>query len=248
MSNKYKKTYLTSVIIRIDLASPISEIEKGLPKNITKNILKFFPISEPQKVTEGSIKFESAAIQTGPTRLLTIWNFYGKEREKTLSVAEQNLFIEYRTYKSFENLKEEFLSVLNAYLKDFPDAQINRLGLRYVNNIEIYESNPTDWHEYISGDLLSSFKITSNEEKLTRNFHILGAVKDECNLTFQFGMHNPDYPAPIKKKVFILDFDSYFQGEQEISGIEKNIELSHELIQKYFEKSITQKLRLKMNK
>ncbi len=44
----YKKHFLKEVIFKIDLPSPLQDIEKGLPNKLTKAILSKFPISEPQ--------------------------------------------------------------------------------------------------------------------------------------------------------------------------------------------------------
>jgi uncharacterized protein (TIGR04255 family) len=56
-------------------------------------------------------------------------------------------------------------------------------------------------------------------------------------------MHNPDYPAPLKQKTFVLDFDAYILNAQSQSDLMANLELMHERILAFFEKSITGKLR-----
>jgi uncharacterized protein (TIGR04255 family) len=62
-------------------------------------------------------------------------------------------------------------------------------------------------------------------------------------LTFKYGMHNPDFPAPIRKKIFVLDYDAYYQGLQEMSDILRNTAEFHDRIEKLFESSISPKLR-----
>lgn len=246
---KYKKNYLTGVIVRIDFAIPLPNLEKGLPPELSKTILKSFPILEPQKLIQSTFKINinSSEKQNVPTKQITIWNYYGKNREKTLSIGEMHFYIEYKAYNRFEDLKEEFFPILTSFFKEFKEAQVSRLGLRYINNVEINETNPTDWTKYINKKLLSLLTLPSTGEKLTRAFNNLSILKDDCNLIFQFGIHNPDYPAPIKKKIFILDLDSYYQGSQEYTDIVGNIENSHALIQEYFERSITEDLRKLMN-
>ena len=52
-------------------------------------------------------------------------------------------------------------------------------------------------------------------------------------------MHNPDYPAQIKKKIFILDMDVYFNGILNKSDILDHFPKFHSSIQDLFEDSIT---------
>ena len=44
----YKRNFLTEVITRIDLVSPLPNLEKELPKDISKVALVSFPIDEPK--------------------------------------------------------------------------------------------------------------------------------------------------------------------------------------------------------
>lgn len=59
-------------------------------------------------------------------------------------------------------------------------------------------------------------------------------------------MHNPDFPAPIRKKIFVLDYDAYCEGLQDMEDIKKNIDVFHDKIENLFEENITKKLREKM--
>ena len=54
------------------------------------------------------------------------------------------------------------------------------------------------------------------------------------------------FPAPIKKKLFILDTDAYTQGLIEMSDIPAKLEKFHEAIGNLFEQVITNGLREKM--
>lgn len=246
--SNYKKNFLNNVVIRIDLASPIPGVDKGLPKELTNTILKSFPLMEPKQVQimQSIFKVGASQIENVPARKITIWNYHGKDREKTISIGEDYFYIEYKKYDGYQNLKKEFLNTLNNLVKFCPEIQISRFGLRYINNIELNESNPTDWTNYISNKLLSIFDIADKKDITTRAFHLLSVSNENMNLNFQYGMSNPDFPATIKKKIFILDLDAYCQGAQNETEIEENIDLFHTQIEKYFEKSIKSGLREKM--
>ncbi|MEI7983657.1 MAG: hypothetical protein WCI71_18560, partial [Bacteroidota bacterium] len=55
-----------------------------------------------------------------------------------------------------------------------------------------------------------------------------------------------DFPSRIRRKMFILDIDSYYQGVFKREEIKANFDLSHERIEQLFENSITEDLRVLM--
>lgn len=162
-------------------------------------------------------------------------------------MGEKHLYVEYYIYKGYEAAKDEFLKAVSAFFSFYTNSQISRFGMRYINNINISETNPTDWTNYISGNLLSIFKLKEEGEEIARAFHIFASRKNGFNLTFQYGMHNADYPAAVKKKEFILDYDVYVQGAQGESDIKQNIDTYHDFIVSKFEGSIKDGLRRKMD-
>jgi uncharacterized protein (TIGR04255 family) len=66
-------------------------------------------------------------------------------------------------------------------------------------------------------------------------------------LKLQYGNHNPDFPAPIKKPVFTLDIDGVANGSQDKTELLQNLDSIHARIQDLFERSITDTLRGTMN-
>ena len=76
-----------------------------------------------------------------------------------------------------------------------------------------------------------------------REFHNLEMNYGGMNLTFLYGMHNPDYPAPIRQKTFVLDFDAYAMKVQGKEGLLNSLESMHDRIESLFEKSITERFR-----
>jgi uncharacterized protein (TIGR04255 family) len=60
-------------------------------------------------------------------------------------------------------------------------------------------------------------------------------------------MPNPDYPAPVKRPLYILDLDASVSQAHDLAEVMPYMENAHNLIQDIYERSITQKLRKKMN-
>lgn len=129
----------------------------------------------------------------------------------------------------------------------FSDLQVKRLGLRYINSVEAPGPNKFSWNAYLNRNLLSIFNIPVDKAKIARAFHNLELNLGDLTLRFQYGIHNPDYPAPIRKRVFILDYDAYTTGFLAKEEIHQTLPVLHDEIEQLSEKSITDKLRGIMN-
>jgi uncharacterized protein (TIGR04255 family) len=241
----YKKTFLKEVVARIDFASPIQKITKELPQKVFETALKVFPIQEPRKAVATELLM-SPRVETKKIEF-TEWNFYGREREKRLTLFNQAVFVAYSQYSKYEVFKKDFMEVVEVFFNEFPEVVPNRIGLRYINTFELPNGDPFAWDEYFNPHLLCTHKFYRDKGIISRAFNNLELNFQEFNLRFQFGMHNPDYPAPIKKKHFVLDLDAYHLGLQTIQDISPNLDRYHTQIQAIFESSITDKLRGVLN-
>jgi uncharacterized protein (TIGR04255 family) len=250
---RYKRNYLTHVIIKVDFEGVLS-IDNELPPAIAKKASSIFPLFEPKPSAHQEFNISADGAKLVKRIESTNWIFRGTNREKVLSISRENLqkehtslMVDYSKYESFDNTKNEFISILDAILDTFPESKIIRVGLRYINSINLNEKNPFTWNKYINSTLLNSFKFVKDREFISRSFHNLELKYDDMNVRFQYGMHNPDYPSVIKKKEFILDYDAYFSGEQDKNEIPKRLETYHDYIESLFENSIKDGLRDKMN-
>jgi uncharacterized protein (TIGR04255 family) len=163
-----------------------------------------------------------------------------------LTITPNAVLVQRQKYSTYEELKTEFFDVLNAFLDVYSDAVISRFGIRFINEITLDVGAPTNWDGYLNAQLLATLAFFPNPNELCRVFNIVELNFGDLNLKFQFGMHNPDYPATIKRKSFILDLDAYYVGLLDRQEIVSNVDRAHEHIQELFERSITAKLREKM--
>jgi len=242
----YKKPFLKEVIMRVDFSAPLTQLESNLPQKVANTAVERFPISEPRKAIAEQLEVSPGGVQRKQSEF-TEWNFFGREREKRLVISPQFIFITVSRYTAFEDLKSDFSSVLDSIFVNYPDSRGGRFGLRYINRIELGLTDPFTWDEYISPDMLCLFTRFQERQTLARLFHIVDFKFDELNVRFQFGMPNPDFPAPIKQPVFVLDLDGYVQGLQDFQQISTNADQAHGSIQRLFEESITERLRGIMN-
>ncbi len=244
----YKKNFLSKVIARVNYKT-ISDFD--LPKELAEKLKEVFQIMEPVKMTGTEFQITGPEISAKSSEI-TEWHFFGKAREKKLTVSQEAFFVEFDAYESFEKLKEDFLTVFDKFTSVYGEVlQINFFGLRYINNIDIPEEEPLNWTKYIKEKMLDTFNFAKSEiesdDFLSRAFQILEYNYGDFNLRYQFGMPNPDYPAPIRRKYYVLDLDTFYSGQQEVTDIKENIDKFHKCIQTAFEKSITEELRGAMN-
>jgi len=242
----YKTNYLTEVIARVDLAGSIAEIGKRLPRKLTERATRSFRIAEPREILGEALQISAREVERAPLKL-TEWHFHGENREKTLTITRDSVFIKYTSYDSYEVLRQDFLPFLEEFFAHYTDAQGKRLGLRYINQVHLQDGAPLDWGDYLGEMVLPHFGSYPETKSISRDLHTLEYNFGDHSLRYQFGMHNPDYPAPIRRKVYVLDLDAYSQGPQEYDDIERCLDGFHSKIQALFELSITDELRKLMN-
>lgn len=242
----YKKNDLSEVVARVDFVSPVESLATSLPKRLSTIALRDFPTAEARPKVTQEVRLASDKISTRKSEF-TEWQFHGREREKTLAIAPTAVLVRYTAYRTYEELRDQFIAFLASFFKAFPDAQPGRLGLRYINSIEWRHGHPLDWGDVIQSKLLALMSLRPTGAELTRVFHNIEFRFDDFQLRFQFGMHNPDYPAVIRRKLFILDLDAYYSGLQDASDLPRRLDAFHSRIQTIFEDSVTDKYRESLN-
>lgn len=242
MTKKYKNHFLDQVIIRMDFPAPLNRLTKALPQNIKMASISSFPIPEPRKFIAKELQVSKQATKEKVTEG-TEWIFHSRDKERTLTIRHDNVNISYKKYESFEVLKNDFISISEAMFKEYQELQSSRLGLRYINEIKLPENNILDWYDYLDENLLTMLKVPKETNNIARAFNNLILNYEGIIIKFQYGMFNPDFPAPIRKKIFILDYDAYYHGPQNFEEIKQSIDIFHEKIEAFFESSIKDKLR-----
>jgi uncharacterized protein (TIGR04255 family) len=243
----YKKNFLTSVIIRSDFPSINKEIENKFHTDLKKIVIKKFPIAESHPGFSQEFKISPENFVQEKTEFIE-WKFHNIARSKTITFIPKAIFIEYHVYKNFDDLRTDFLEILKIYLSIYKDFSISRLGLRYVNEINLEnQQEPFSWEKYINKKMLGMLGFSKGNKNLLRFFNNYEMTFEDFNIRYQYGIYNSDYPAPIKKRNFVLDLDAYYMGPQNYEDIELSLDKYHDQIQDFFERSITDELRRVLN-
>jgi uncharacterized protein (TIGR04255 family) len=136
------------------------------------------------------------------------WWYWHKDRNKRLTISRYALFSEYLKYDHFQQLLGDFLPVLGSLSTEYAPLQIKQLGLRYIDNFTFENGYPLHWSDYFDERLLTDLELADDKKAVSRSLHWLELNYGEMGLRFQFGMPNPDYPAPIRRRHFVLDTDA----------------------------------------
>lgn len=242
----YKTNPIKEAIARIDFLSPLNEIENGIPKQITEEIKKSFPVAETKEIIGTELQISNQKVQHNQVKTIE-WNFFDKNRSKRACISQSFFFIDVNKYSTYEIFSADFSLIINSLFDQYSNLQVKRFGVRYINEINFSKGNPFDWKKILNNKLLTIFSVPRKKSQIARALHNLELNYGDYNLRFQYGMHNPDFPAQIKKKIFILDMDTYYNGILSKADIHNYFPKFHNSIQELFEDSITDDYRRILN-
>lgn len=246
---KYHNTFLNQVIIRMDFLQFL-ETEKLFNDDTEKVILKLFPRRGiDQKIHFNTINVVIDPNKTNPPStqketLEGIQREYYSGRNKIL-LTNKFLVLEINEYDTFDQHYQWFQAILIAlYSKQRITSA--RIGIRYINlfDSERLKLRKNMFSPEISAALSAKEKVSEIGLRLTRAMSLEEYQLGNMILNFRYGMFNPDYPNPLTKDSFSLDYDCFTtEPIDSMDGILRTITLGHDAIQELFEASITDSLR-----
>jgi uncharacterized protein (TIGR04255 family) len=242
----YERPFIKEAIVRVDLSPPIDLKDTFVEGPFAAAAKGRFPNLEPRVHIGQEFQFgpEGMAQKKVETRE---WQVLSAERDRRIVLGDAALAVSCTAYTRWVDLRDDFFSALDALVAGYPDAQVTRLGVRYINFISLQEVNPFDWKGWIADELTGSLNFPRDPRRIARSMHVLELeYPDDVRLKFQFGLPNPDYPAPVKEKHFVLDLDAYVGRILTVSEVKGLAEPMHGSIEQLFEDGIGQKLRTKM--
>lgn len=254
-SVSYKNSFLNQVIVRIDFL-PFVPTAMTFNENIEKEILKIFPRRGKDQI----IRFNSINVVFDPNNNgLPNANgevidgiqreYYTNDGLNKLIMSNKFIIFEINKYSKFDVHQLWFQSVLLAFFQT-NRISVNRTGIRYINLFP--QSRVKLQKQFFASELAASLytkvPVNINDSQMIRSMHMAEYRIGEMIMNFRYGMYNPEYPNPLKKNDFVLDFD-FFSNDviDSADGILHVLERGHHEIQELFEHSIKDPLREVMN-
>ncbi len=252
--SEYKRNFLTSVILRVDYVKPLDDFTSSFPDEILQDVKKKFVIAEHRDVIGHEFQISgdiSGNVEnvTQQKKIEREWICWDISRSKRLSLSSNAMAINFSKYTTFADLKEHFDIIWRSLKNKYRSSlEIRRLGLRYINEIEISGKNPFAWSGFINPKLSAGIEFNNLlKPHLRRSMTRSEWFFSEYNVNFAYGVYNPDYPLPIKKKGFVLDYDVYCETMLSPEQVDEYLPTFNAKIIELFEASIGNKLRETMN-
>lgn len=244
---KYKKNFIQSVTFRMSYPK-ILELEEGKPSKLQTKIINEFPMVKERHGAKLGIEPDDKKEDITIKKEEKIgWEFINKDKTRKLFIESEIFELEFKKYSNFKEYFEVLKNVFDIFINLYPVKITKSLSLRYINIIELDEKNTYDWSEYINSSLFSIPKeFFKKESRLLGYLNLMEFKEDECNIDFNYGLYNSEYPNPINRKEFLLDYECHLDEDVEISRVLDKIKKFHEIEDKWFEISILDKLREKM--
>ncbi|MGD9152855.1 MAG: TIGR04255 family protein [Gammaproteobacteria bacterium] len=241
---EYKRNFITSVILKIDF----SKIDKfDAAEFPIRELVKKYPEKKIQPRTEFLTQL-SKDKQSIEQRTFNECRYYSEDMKNCFSISESSCFFELKDHIGFTTLKGQFECICEILKNKFNIETVNRIGLRYINNVSGDIS--ADWRKYIVTELssMSEFyrNINKGNFKKVLSLSRISLKNQDTIINFIVGNPNKNYPAAIMKDELLLDYDS-FCSNVDIDAIIPKLEMLHQNILSLFEKSITKEFRDLMN-
>ena len=232
-------SYLTEVILRVDIENLSFGNGKDLPEDILQNLRKKFYKDEIREIR--TIQLVGDGIRQ--ENLVYERHFFNNEMDQEFIITGGSLAFVSRNYPGFEKFKEIFQQIADAFYSHFSISAFSRIGLRYINQISHFvdsrqEAPYSAWSKYIRNELLGQIKFMNKQNELARCMSEIFYNEDNLKTTFRFGIFNNNFPARIRAQPYILDIDTFVDGYTEIIEQKEIIESLHENSLKIFKDSV----------
>ncbi|BCV48516.1 TIGR04255 family protein [Shewanella algae] len=86
----YENPFLKEVIFRVDFATPLEGVVTSVPSTVLREIMKAFPIAEPQTVQSQEFQISGQTVSS-TTHEIKQWVYHGREREKSMILQPESL-------------------------------------------------------------------------------------------------------------------------------------------------------------
>lgn len=255
----------TLQFVTLDLQYPLA---LGLQRQETREAL-YERLAEayPLLQSVNTVEFQFAGAVGGappvaapPTAAASI-KMLNREKTRSVTLGATSLQVETSLYVGYDEFAASIRQVLQGVAEVASVPGINRIGLRYTDEIRIAGiSKPADWAPYIDQRLLGPVRLAEREANATR-CAIEFPLGEGRGLRMQYGaMPEGAQPAvdpagPLRLRTtgsgpfFVIDMDAYWTAPE--TGIPRLIvdevldvcEDLHTPLHELFEASITERLR-----
>lgn len=185
-----------------------------------------------------------------------------RDKRSALSVRTDSLVIETTDYGSYDRMRDLLNVALQARLDVADPTGVERIGLRYIDEIRVPAENGGDapsWEQWVDASLLGPAHVGAElglAPVANEGVFVFSGVSDHA-LVLRYGAQSdyavpstPDLrrPLPPPGPLFKLDIDSFWQAADEVPEFDaefilRQADALHEPVRGVFESVITDRLR-----
>ena len=208
--------------------------------NIKRIVSDDFPEFVPQEQVSFQVQIDASEKITKEKKSKA-FRFHNITTNNSLTIESDAIIFDMKKYNTYNDFRRIVQIVIQTLETEDPSAKLSRIGLRYINQI-FFEGNPFEWTEFIKEPLVSSLNFIEERNELARLMGVIELNRSEYLIRFQYGWFNSEFPNPIAKKEFALDYDCYSINETDISEVLNQIDLYHSEIKDLFKFSTKETL------
>ena len=227
--------FLKQVILRLEFLGEIDRSQQVLD-GIKRTVSDIFPEFETRDLVSVEMTIDQAQKTTRERRYKS-FIFHNNTTKNSLVLEPSAIIFDLKKYNNYEEFKGLVQKVIQNLGEKSSSIKVSKTGLRYINQIIIDEGDPFDWTELIKEPLICSLNFIVDRSELSRTVGVMELNKSDYYVRFQYGWFNSEFPNPIAKKEFLLDYDCYLKNETDISSIIGQVNILHEEIKNLFEQS-----------
>ncbi len=131
-------------------------------------------------------------------------------------VDNDSLLLIANKYINFNSFFDIFKKGFNAFLEVVDVREYKRIGLRFINRIEVPSiDNISSWSQYINQNLIPNYEcitLPDSDFSLRRNMNDIFLGNGEYFLRYRTGIWNKEFPSKIIDEEFIIDIDCYIDN------------------------------------
>lgn len=251
------------VLMAVEVRHPSCELLE--PKQVTQlsaHIRGSLPL--PSETNEVSV-----VVQTSPNSLpvqqqvvSTFPRWTSRDKRTALTIRQDSLVVETTDYGSYDRIRTLLDVALRARRTVAPPAGVERVGLRYIDEIRV----PTEdgggspvWDQWVDSSLLGPTRIGTalGLAPAVSEGLVVFSGENSRALVLRYGEQieyvvpsTPELrrPLPPPGPLFKLDIDSFWQAADEVPEFDVDLILNHadalhEPVRDVFESLITDRLR-----
>lgn len=242
----YKDNCLKNVIFRVDFAEDFP-IDESVLKEVC---LSDSPIYEKENVKKHQvINFVNAEGIPSIQMSESGWTnhvFWDRQRTRRTVISPKYLFVDIHQYQTYRFSKSLFMRVFEVLKRNSETTAIKRIGMRYINEIDLTSFPQTSWKNYIGKQYIDASLLNYNQETFVSSKNEINLSFGDYGVRFIYGFLNPDNPARLKRNVFSIDLDAFIFGETKIEDVPQYLDTFHSSIETLFENVINAKQRVRM--